>query len=117
MKNLAVFLVCPTQLPLGFQSQNETIPHSIRNSKSMVIIFLVLTKRHRAGVACYVRNGLSFTKRNHLPHEIENPMAVGVIYRPPSQTSFQETTNEYFNKLNTIVKKKNMLGDFNINLY
>ena len=28
--------------------------------------------RHGGGVACYGRNGLSFTKRNYFPHDIEN---------------------------------------------
>lgn len=42
---------------------------------------------------------------NYFPHGIENPMAVGVIYYPPSQTSVWETMNEHFNKLDTIVKK------------
>ena len=45
------------------------------------------------------------------------PMAVGIIYRPPSQTSFLETMNERFHKLDTISKETYILGDFNINLY
>ena len=63
--------------------------------------------RHGGGVACYMRNDLSFTKRNYFPHDIETifieiflpktkPMTVGIVYRPPSQTSFLETMNEHF---------------------
>ena len=63
--------------------------------------------RHGGGVACYVRNYLSFTKRNYFPHDIETnfieiflpktkPMTVGIVYRPPSQTRFLETMNEHF---------------------
>ena len=84
--------------------------------------------RHGGGVACYVRNDLSFTKRNYFPHDIETifieiflpktkPMTVGIVYRPPSQTSFLETMNEHFYKLDTINKETYILGDFNINLY
>ena len=47
--------------------------------------------RHRGGVACYVRNDFSFTKRNYFPHNIETifietflpktkPMTVGIVY-------------------------------------
>ena len=84
--------------------------------------------KHGGGVACYVRNDLSFTKRNHFPHDIETifieiflpktkPMAVGIVYRSPSQASFQETMNKNFYKLDTINKETYILGDFNINLY
>ena len=84
--------------------------------------------RHGGGVACYVRNDLSFTKRNYFPHDIETifieiflpktkPMTVGIVYRPPSQTSFLETMNEHFYKLDTINKETYILGDFKINLY
>ena len=69
--------------------------------------------RHGGGVACYVRNDLSFTKRNYFPHDTETifieiflpntkPMTVGIVYQPPSQTSFLETMNEHFYKLETI---------------
>ena len=44
-------------------------------------------------------------------------MTVGIVYRPPSQTSFLETMNEHFYKRDTINKETNILGDFNINLY
>ena len=72
--------------------------------------------RHRGGVACYVRNGLSFTKINYFPHDIETifieiflpktkPMTVGIVYWPPSQTNFLETMNEHFYKIDTSTKK------------
>ena len=84
--------------------------------------------RHGGGVACYVRNDLSFTKRNYFPHDIETtfieiflpktkPMRFGIVYRPASQTSFLETMNEHFYNLDTINKETYILGDFNINLY
>ena len=44
-------------------------------------------------------------------------MTVGMIYRPPSQTSFLETINEYFQKLDTTNKENYILADLNINLY
>ena len=33
------------------------------------------------------------------------PMTVGIVYRPPSQTSCLETMNEHFYKLDTINKE------------
>ena len=75
-----------------------------------------------------MRNDLGFTERNDIPHDIETifieiflsktkPMTVGIVYRPPSQTSFLETMNVHFHKLDTINKETHILGDFNINLY
>ena len=63
-----------------------------------------------------MRNGLSFTKRNYFPHDIKTilieiflpktkPMTVGIVYRAHSQTSFLETMNEPFYKLDTINKE------------
>ena len=82
---------------------------------------------HRGGVACYVRNDLSFLKRNYFPRDIETIfieiflpktklMRVGIIYQPPSEASFLETMNEHFYKLDIINKETYRLGDFNINL-
>ena len=84
--------------------------------------------RHGGGAACYVRNDLSFTKINYFPHDIENifieiflpktkPMAGGIVYRPPSQTSLLEKMNEHFYELDTINKETYIFGDFNINLH
>ena len=75
-----------------------------------------------------MRNDLIFTKRNYFPNDIETifieislpktkPMTFGIVYRPSSQTSFLETMNEHFYKLDTINKETYILGDFNINLY
>ena len=69
-----------------------------------------------------------FTKRNYFPHDIKTnfieiflpktePMTVGIVYPPPSQTRFLETMNEHFYKLHTINKEAYILDDFNINLY
>ena len=44
-------------------------------------------------------------------------MAVGIVYRPSSQTNILETINEHFCKLDTINKNTYILGDFNINFY
>ena len=83
---------------------------------------------HGGGVACYVRNDLSFTKINYFPHDIETIfieiflpktklMTTGIVYLPPSQARFLETTKEHFYKLDTINKETHILGGFNINLY
>ena len=52
-----------------------------------------------AGVACHMRNDLSFTKRNYFPHNIETifyeiflpktkRMTDSIIYRLPSEIRF-----------------------------
>ena len=84
--------------------------------------------RHRGGVACYVRNDISFNVRSDFSGEIENivfdmllpktkPILVGILYRPPDQSKF-------LNKLSTAISRSNtfdnqevyILGDLNINL-
>ena len=81
--------------------------------------------RHGGGVACFIRNDLSYNTKSFLPSEIENifieiflphskPLVVGTIYRPPSQGSFTETITEHFSKINTNDTEIYILGDFNI---
>ena len=83
--------------------------------------------RHGGGVACFIRNYLSFNTKSFLPCEIENifqqiflphskPLIVGTIYLPPSQGSFTETITEHFSKTNTNYTD-NILGDFRINIF
>ena len=84
--------------------------------------------RKGRGVACYVRNDLSYIEKNFFPEEIENiffeilllktkPITVTIIYRRPNQNNFLQTLNEKFAKLDTLKKELYILGDFNINLY
>ena len=81
--------------------------------------------RDEGGVACYMRNDLSFAKRNYFPNDIETIfmviflpktklMTVGIVDQPPSQTSFLETMNEHLYKFDTINKETHILGDFSI---
>ena len=107
------------------------LDNSIFNSEIKIDGYNILRfdrARHGEGIACYLRNYVSFMKRNYFPHDIETifieislpktkPMAVGIVYRPPSQTSLLENMNEHFYKLDTINKETYILGDFNINLY
>ena len=84
--------------------------------------------RHGGGVACFIRNDLSYNRKSFLPSEIENifieiflphsrPRIVGTIYRPPSQGSFTETITEDLLKINTSDTEIYILGDFSINLF
>ena len=68
--------------------------------------------RHGGGVACYIRNDLSYSVKSCFPKDIENiffelllpntkPIVVGTIYRPPNQTNFMETFNENLSKIDT----------------
>ena len=85
---------------IGISESN--LGNSIFNSETEIDGYNTLCfdrNRHGGGVACDVRNHLSFTKRNYFPHDIETifieiflpktkPLTVGIVYRPPSQTSF-----------------------------
>ena len=84
--------------------------------------------RKGRGVACYVRNDLSYIEKNFFPEEIENiffeilllktkPITVRIIYRRPNQNNFLQTLSENFAKLDTLKKELYILGDFNRNLY
>ena len=84
--------------------------------------------RQGGGVACYVRNDLSYNTLSVFPREVENiffeillpnskPITVGTIYRPPSQSNFFEVLNDNINKIDSINNGTNIFGDFNINLY
>ena len=84
--------------------------------------------RHGGGVACYIRNDLSYNVQSFFPKDIENiffelllpntkPIVVGTIYRPPNQTNFMEIFNESLSKVDTNNVETYILGDFNINLW
>ena len=68
------------------------------------------------GVACYIRNDLSYNNLSVFTGEIKNiffeillpnskPMLVGTIYRPPSQNNFLELLNSNMNKINSVDNK------------
>ena len=76
--------------------------------------------RKGRGVACYVRNYLSYIEKNFFPEEIENiffeilllktkPITVRIIYRRPNQNNFLQTLNEKFAKLDTLKKNYTFL--------
>ena len=84
--------------------------------------------RHGGGVACYIRNDLSYNVQSYFPKDIENiffelllpntkPIVVGTIYRPPNQTNFMEIFHENLSKVDTNNVEIYILGDFNINLW
>ena len=83
--------------------------------------------RHGGGVACYIRNDLSYNIISVFPSEIERvffeillpnskPITVGTIYRAPNQSNFLEVQNENMNKIDSVSNETYILGDFNINL-
>ena len=84
--------------------------------------------RHGGGVACYIRNDLSYNVKSYFPKDIENiffelllpntkPIVVGTIYHPPNQTNFMEIFNENLSKVDTNNVETYFLGDFNVNLW
>ena len=120
LSNAAVIGICESKLD-----------KSITNSEILIDNYDLLRcdrNRNGGGVACYIRNDLSYTQKNLFPNDIENiyfeihlpktkPITVGIVYRPPNQTNFIKTLNENFAKLDTNNKETFILGDFNINLY
>ena len=84
--------------------------------------------RQGGGVACYIRNDISFNQKPLFNNEIENvfidillpktkSFTVGIFYRPPNKSKFIENITEDFSKLNTENNDLFILGDMNINLY
>ena len=84
--------------------------------------------RHGGGVACYIRNDLSYNVKSYFPKDLENiffelllpntkPIVVGTIYRPPNQTNFMEIFSENLSKVDTNNIETYILGDFNIYLW
>ena len=96
------------------QIENYDLIHSDRN-------------RHGGGVACLIRNDLSYNTKSFLrffsnifietslPHL--KPLVVGTVYHTPSHGSFTQTISENFSKINTNDAEIYILGDFNINLF
>ena len=109
---------------LAFQNQNWMVQIQIENYD----LIHSDRNRHGGGVACFIRNDLSYNTKSFLPSEIENifieiflphskPLVVGTIYHRPSQGSFTETITEHFSKINTNDTEIYILGDFNINYF
>ena len=83
--------------------------------------------RHGGGVACYVRDDISYNQKTTFNSGVENifidillpktkPFTVGIFYRPPDKSKFIETITEDFYKLNAENNDLFILGDMNINL-
>ena len=84
--------------------------------------------RQGGGVACYIRNDLSYNTLSIFPREVENiffaffllpnskPITAGTIYRLPNQ-SFLEILNDNMNKIDSVNNEIYILDDFNMNLY
>ena len=82
--------------------------------------------RHGGGVACYIRNDLSYNGSG-FPSEIKSiffqillpnskPRTVGTIYCLPNRSNFLEVLSENMNKVDSISNEIYILGNFNINL-
>ena len=83
--------------------------------------------RHGGGVACYIRNELSYNIISVFQSEIESvffeillpnfkPITIGTIYCPLNQSNSLEVLNENMNKIGSISNETYILGNFNINL-
>ena len=82
--------------------------------------------RNGGGVACYVRNYISFNVNEVLSDYIENinfdillpktkPILIGVIYRHQDKADFNDHFSDALDKINSINNREvYILGDFNI---
>ena len=84
--------------------------------------------RHRGGVACYIRNDLSYNVKSYFSKNTENiffkllspntiPIVLCKTYCTPKQTNVTEIFNENLSKVDTNNLETYILGDFNINLW
>ena len=84
--------------------------------------------RKGRGVICYVTNMICYNTKNCIWNEIENisvellisktkSITVGIVYKPPDQTSFLEILSNSLNSLNMLSKEWHILEDLIINLY
>ena len=85
-------------------------------------------KRKRGGTACYINTSISFKYRGSLDENFENilvdilltkskPITLGIIYRPPEQSSLIDDFNIVLKELASQGNETYFLGDFNINLF
>ena len=116
LSNAAVIGICESKLD-----------KSITNSEILIDNYDLLRcdrNRNGGGVACYIRNDLSYIQKNLFPNNIDNvffeihlpktkAITVGIAYRRPNQSIFIKTFNENFAKLDTTNKEACILGDFN----
>ena len=86
---------------------------SITNSEILIDSYDLLRfnwNRNGGGVACYIRNDLSYTQKNLFPNDIENvffeihlpktkSINVGIVYRAPNQTKSSVFHNVRFKQI------------------
>ena len=84
--------------------------------------------RHGGGVACYIRNDISFNIRGDFSSEIENifldillpktkPILIGILYRPPGQSKFLDNLSTSISQTCSFNEQEvYILGDLNMNL-
>ena len=91
---------------------------------------LIRSDRNRKGegIACYIKTSISFNYHRSLSEKFENilidilspkskPITLGIIYRPPDQSSVIDDFNIALKELASQGKETCFLGDFNINLF
>ena len=78
------------------------------------------------GIACYIRSNICYSRKTCFSDNLENifidilfpktnPISVGILYKPPSQTRFLEQMVTEFESLE-LNNELYILGDFNIDL-
>ena len=73
--------------------------------------------RHGGGLACYIRNDVSFNVRGNFSNEVENiffdmllpktkPILIGILYRPPDQSKFLDKLSTAISETKKFMTKK-----------
>ena len=116
--------------PAVFGISESKLDNTVADSEINVLGYsLIRVDRDRrgGGVACYIRNDISFNIVDCLSKNIEGVMfdlllpktksiSVGIFYRPPNQGTFLETLTNDLEKINLNGREIFFLGDFNVNL-
>ena len=98
----SVFGITETKLDASINNEELNIDgySIIRNDRN----------RHGGGVACYIKDDISYNRKSDFSNLIENvfldiylpknkPITLGVVYRPPDQKKFIQNFNEGLQKL------------------
>ena len=84
--------------------------------------------RHGGGVACYIKQSLSFNHKPDFCNDTESiflelflpktkPILIGILYRPPNQSNFIDCLVKHFASTDFAISREIfLLGDFNFNL-
>ena len=107
------------------------LDNTVNNEEVEIDVYnLIRSDRNRegGGIACYIKTIISFNYHRSLSENFENILidillpksklvTLGIIYRPPDQSSFIDDFNIVLKELASQGNKAYFLGDFNIKFF